>query len=351
MSNTIVLLGIAIISIICFIYVIKNFKDLLPKIEKYKDNKILKIIFIVFLSLLTIYFLYSVYTELKLLNKNVEWYKVSKANDELYDKYDELMRIENNYYKEKMNINYENQKYNEPYIPDGFSYVEGDWKNGFVIQDSNNNQYVWVPCTNKENTESVILERKNWSTQDIVSKDLCNNDEYEKFIQSALENGGFYISRYEIGKENEKPVSKPGVETWIDINRNKANEVVAQMYNNINCKLVNGYAYDTTLSWIMKNNTIEPNIIDVENNENLATGRKSYNNIFDFTDNIMEITGETTYANPIVRGFPYEIDEESQKLSLGFGYEVEDFGRFSIQEEENFFTITTKLAFRTILYK
>ena len=351
MNSALIILGIAIVCILVFIYVIKNYQIILKKIEKYKNNKILKLISMIIIIVLAICFIYYIYIEISVLSRNIKWYKTAVENDNLYKEYDELIIKENKYYKEKINTNYETQKYNEPYIPEGFSYVEGEWNSGFVIQDSNQNQYVWIPCTNKENDEIIKLERKNWSTQDIVSKDLCNNDKYEEFIQSTLENGGFYISRFEIGKENDKPVSKYGVDTWVNINKNEANKLIETMYDNIKCDLINGYAYDTTLSWLMKNNNVEPNIIDIENTENITSGRSVYNNIYDFNDNVMEITSETTYSNPIVRGFPYEINEESQDFTETLGYTFDQFGRFSIQEEENFFTITTELAFRTVLYK
>lgn len=351
MNSTIILLGIAIVCIVVLIYIIKNLKSISQKLENYKNSKLKKCIVIFLVFILIICFCNYIYGQINTLINNINWYKSSKENDKLYEKYDELIAKENKYYNEKININYDNQKYNEPYIPEGFVYVEGEWNSGFVIQDSNQNQYVWVPCTNKENLGVPKLERKIWSTQDFISKDLCNNDKYEEFIKSALENGGFYISRFEIGKENDKPVSKKGVEVWTELNKSEANQIIEKMYDNINCDLINGYAYDTALTWITENNEIKANIIDIENSEKILSGRNDYNNIYDLTDNIMEITSETTYSNVIVRGFPYEISDETKEYVLDFGYNIEKFDRFSIQEDENFFTVASKLAFRTIIYK
>lgn len=351
MNSTIVLLGIAMACIVVLIYIIKNLKSISQKLENYKNSKLKNCIVIFIVFVLIICFCYYIYGQINTLINNINWYKSSKENDKLYERYDELIAKENKYYNETININYDNQKYNEPYIPEGFTYVEGEWNSGFVIQDSNQNQYVWVPCTNKENLEVPNLERKIWSTQDFISKDLCNNDKYEEFIKSALENGGFYISRFEIGKENDKPVSKKGAEVWTDINKAEANKIIEKMYENINCDLINGYAYDTALSWISENNEIKANIIDIENSEKILSGRSNYNNIYDFADNIMEITSEVTYSNVIVRGFPYEISDETQEYVLDFGYNIEKFDRFSIQEDENFFTVASKLAMRTIIYK
>lgn len=352
MDNAIVKIGISIVSILIFIYIIKNFKEIIKKSEKYKNNKIIKYVSIIIIICMIIYFINYIYNQIILLKANIDWYKTSKENDAIFEKYDELILEENKFYKEIINSDYENQKYSEPYIPEGFSYVEGEWNSGFVIQDSNQNQYVWVPCTNKENSEVEILQRTNWSSSDFISKDICNNDEYKDFLQSTLENGGFYISRFEIGKENEKPVSKRNVEVWKDVTKAEANKIIKPMHDNINCDLINGYAYDTTLLWLMNSNEIKENIIDVKNQETIYTGRTSYNNIFDITDNVMEITSETTYSNVIIRGFPYEIAEDTTEYTYNnFGYNVKNFDRFSIKETENYFTTTTILGFRTVIYK
>ena len=37
-------------------------------------------------------------------------------------------------------------KYDEPYIPEGFTYTKGSWNTGYVITDELGNQFVWVPC-------------------------------------------------------------------------------------------------------------------------------------------------------------------------------------------------------------
>ena len=45
------------------------------------------------------------------------------------------------------------------YIFEDFSYVEGEWNTGFVIEDKDKNQYVWVPCSNIENIDVPKLEK------------------------------------------------------------------------------------------------------------------------------------------------------------------------------------------------
>lgn len=351
MNSTIFYIGISIFVISICIYIIKN-KDILTKIEQYKDKKIIKFIRIIIFFVVIIFFIMFLYNKIIELNGLIKWYKISKENDLMFEEYDKKIIEENKLYKEILNRKFENQKYLEPYIPDGFSYVEGTWNTGYVIQDNAQNQYVWVPCTNEDNLDVEKLQRSNFSTKAFISKDLCNNKEYEEFLNSAFENGGFYISRFEIGNENDKPVSKKNVKIWNDVTINEVENIINTMYENINCKLINGYAYDTTLSWIMKNNDVKTNILDVDKKETLLTGKQSYNNIYDFVDNVMEFTSEEYYSNIIIRGFPYEINEQNKEMALkNFGYDIENFDRFSINDNEDYFTITTVLGFRTIIYK
>ena len=108
------------------------------------------------------------------------------------------------------------------HIPEGFSYVEGESDNGYVIQDINGNQYVWVPCTNKDINDVIKLQRKDFLENSLIKYYDCNNLSYINFIESALENGGFYISRYEIGKENEKTVSKKQAIMWTNVSQEEA---------------------------------------------------------------------------------------------------------------------------------
>lgn len=352
MNSAIFKIVIAIVFITIFIYVIKKLKDILKIIEKYKNKKIINSIFFIILTVIIIFFVKCIYNEIIVMRESIELYQISKKEDLTFSEYDKKVLEEIHFYQEIMNQNFENQKYSEPYIPEGFSYVEGSWNIGFVIQDNNLNQYVWVPCTNKEDLNIEKLQRINSSNKTLISKDLCYNENYKKFLQSVLENGGFYISRFEIGKEDNHPVSKKNVEIWKDVTSDEAKKIIDTMYDDINCDLMNGYAYDTTISWLMNTNEIKVNIIDVEGKDKFYTGKMSYNNIYDFTDNIMELTSEIYYSLVVIRGFPYAIDQDNkQRVLQQLGYIVGDVERFCIIDTENCFLTTTILGFRTILYK
>ena len=338
MSNKVLVIGISIVIVSIIIYIIKNIKNVKEFLENKKFFKILSKILLILLIIFTVKYIID---RIEITIKNVKYYLSKIENDKVSNIYDEKIFEENLYYKEIISKEYDNQNSEEPYIPNGFSYVEGSWNAGFVIQDENENQYVWVPCTNKENEKIPLLERKTFVKDPIIRKETCINESYREFLNSALENGGFYISRYEIGKENNNPVSKANVEIWSEVTRDEAIEITKNMYNNISCELINGYACDTTLSWLMMNNELLTNSV-CENKEELRTGRKAYNNIYDFMDDVMEITLETNYDTVIIRGYTYEDI---------FGIESEDLDRLSILSSDNYFTNATVLGFRTVLYK
>lgn len=353
MNNGIFVIGIGIIFISIMIYAVKNFKDLKNVINKIKEKKYFKIIYIVTIALLVLGILFFIYNSIQKLIFNINTYKWAKNNDVINEYNDNQITKEYAFYKDAIDKNYENQNPKNPYIPEGFSYVEGEWNTGFVIQDEQENQYVWVPCTNKTEriNEVEILERKNFSVDPFISKDICINEGAENFISSSLENGGFYISRFEIGIEDDKYVSKNGKTILSNITKKEAIDVVNKMKinENLNYELINGYAYDTTLSWIKNtNNNIKVNKFYI--NENPLTGRESYNNIYDFTDNVLEMTSETTYGNIIIRGFLFEENAENEMLDE-LGYESDSIGRVSIREEDNYYTIDNIMGLRTILYK
>ena len=181
--------------------------------------------------------------------------------------------------------------YDAPYMISGFHYVEGEWNTGYVIEDESGNQYVWIPVTNKEKEEVQKLIKKDFTIEPIIAKEYCVDDNYEAFIKSSLENGGFYISRYELGVETDsdnsarRVVSKAGKEILKDL------KYVQTMYpqkSEFTCELINGYAYDTTIEWLKKSEKIQ--VFDVETDNLILTGRNSVRNVFDIFDNVLEIT-------------------------------------------------------------
>lgn len=261
--------------------------------------------------------------------------------------YKELSFTQNAFYCKVIKNSYANN-YNSPYIPEGFKYLEGTWNSGYVIQDSNKNEYVWVPCTNLEIAGVPKLEKNDYSPDPYVKSNICYDLEYEAFLNSALKYGGFYVSRYEIGKENELPVSKKNALVWNKITPQDSIEIAKAMYSNskdFKCELINGYAYDTMIAWIydtVGKDNIKYDYLEIDNSKKASdvnTGRNMYNNIYDIFDDIQEITQEYTDNTPISRGTTKRIDDEEMKQKY----------------ETRLYTINNlywnDLTFRTMLYK
>lgn len=342
-------IGIIIFVVSIIIYFIKNFQNFKQSIEKaLNKNEIKKIVYIIgFVTnfVVIVFFMKNIYQNITIYNKN-------DAFQEVFDESDKKMQNENIFYRNAINNKYENQNYDKPYIPNGFSYVEGEWNTGYVIQDENQNQYVWVPCTNKNIENIQTLKRSNFVSKAFIPYNTCYNNEYEEFLKSALENGGFYISRYEIGKENDKPVSKKDVDVWRKVTIDDAKNIINTMYEDetIDCKLINGYAYDTTLEWIKSNNELSNNSVelnmgfDFEPEIMLKTGRYQYNNIYDFCDNILELTDEVSYDTIIIRGF------SNSKETEYAGALFSEHNRYSILKNEITYGYVDTIGFRSVLY-
>ena len=241
--------------------------------------------------------------------------------------------------EKKFYYNVINKKYGEnckkPYILDGFKYIEGTWDLGFVVEDEKQNQFVWVPTSNEiENAQNLV--KINFFNIPTIPKDDCLDDNYETFIKSALENGGFYISRFETGIEDGEVVSKKNSKLLYGLSKQELLEKIKKLNykDEFECELINGFAYDTTLEWIKKSNNIET---FKYGNDEVLTGRNQVNNIYDLFDDIFEYTLETSFDTNIIRGV----------LEKDFLY---DESRYSILKDENNFDFH-KIGARLIIYK
>ncbi len=337
MKSGALIIGLCILIISIIIYVAKNRKEYVGIIEK--NIKIVKLIQYVIIILTCIVVLIYTCSSIKQINKNIECLKFYKQSKNYFQEFDLKVEKETSFYNDVMNLyNIEEQV---PYIPEGFKYLEGDIKSGYVIQDSNGNEYVWIPSTNSEN--GVKLAKKDFHNPTSIRWYNCVDLEYRNFIESAIKNGGFYISRFELGEENGKIVSKLGAKVLTNISRKEAIEKINDLYEDVNCELINGYAYDTALEWIKKNNNIE--IYSFDELENIVCGRKKYSNIYDLTDNIMEITLEDFYDTVVYRGF-----YNNEDLQLDSRYNISEE---KLDNSKNLLelTLVNLLAYRSVIYK
>ena len=182
--------------------------------------------------------------------------------------------------------------YKKPIIPKGFTPIhEGravwessdGYKYGLVIEDKSGNQFVWVPI---EDTTG--------------------------FEQSIIDNGGFYISRYEIGKETietvETVVSKRDATVWNNIAYVTAKAKAENMYANVNETLIYDKHWDATLNFIKAYGGNEGYITDSTGLGNysgtiaVAGSNDVYSqkNIYDMAGNVAEYV--QTSAGNVIRG-------------------------------------------------
>ncbi len=182
-------------------------------------------------------------------------------------------------------------------VPNGEDRVEYNYsgdnrpnvQDGIVIEDSEGNQFVWIPVgeiKNKENdkngtTTTITLGRYTFDKTngnpseaktgitDVIENDFTedttttHNQEYQNtiakdidaFKNSATTNHGYYLARYEAAKGTADKVQSKSATVWNKITEPEAAKKAQEMYSdntNFTSDLVNSYAWDTAIVFIQK---------------------------------------------------------------------------------------------------
>ena len=270
-------------------------------------------------------------------------------------------------------------------IPTGFYYVGGTKASGIVISDNKNdknkyrnqkvvgtdllgNQYVWIPCTTDSSSSDLQYARTEWGVEvdgddnsraikdeltltdasvtysdadtanginADVSKEIVAQIKAEK--TSVAKYGGYYIGRYEVGKNGDTAVVKYGQTPYAEITWSTAYGLAKKIITNSEATsyLCSSYAWDTAVNFIQNNSTAKNYATSIEGfngnwnpqavkdpsgnvikpagtSQQLNTGLTTqFCNIFDMGGNEAEFTTELnpgTSETVVLRGGYYDVD-------------------------------------------
>ena len=268
------------------------------------------------------------------------------------------------------------QMITEKLIPSGFYYVGGSKYSGVVISDNSSdkekyygkdvvgtdlqgNQFVWIPCITDSSSAELQYARTEWGVEDDngtkaikdeltltdssvtysdvdianginadVSKEIVAQINEEK--TSVSKYGGYYIGRYEVGKNGDTAVVKYNQTPYASITWNTAYGLAKKIITNSEATsyLCSSYAWDTAVNFIQNNSMAKNYATSMEvmnenwNNNEVRDGNgnvikgtsyqiintgltSSYCNLFDIGGNTAEFTTEInpgTSETAIIRG-------------------------------------------------
>lgn len=267
-------------------------------------------------------------------------------------------------------------------IPEGYIVSENSDENivnkGLVISDSRGNEYVWISCTVDSSSNKLQYKRTEWGVEkdgtdnsraikdELTLKDIDVtysktdtdngiNEEISKEIvaqinaekESIKKYGGYYIGRYEVGKDNKTAVIKAEQEPYVNIKWSKAYELAKGIGGGEGATtyLCSSYSWDTAINFIQ--NTTGKNyatsiigfngnwksqevkdssgkvIKPVNTAQRLNTGLTiALCNIYDMGGNVGEFTTELnpgTSETVVLRGGPYNYGPAGIRWDINSG--------------------------------
>lgn len=291
-------------------------------------------------------------------------------------------------------------------MPTGFYYVGGTKTSGIVISDNVNdkdkyknkavvgtdllgNQYVWIPCTTDSTSSKLQYARTEWGVEEDgddnsraikdeltltdasvtysdadtanginadVSKEIVAQIKAEK--TSVAKYGGYYIGRYEVGKNGDTAVVKYNQTPYASITWSTAYGLAKKIITNSEATsyLCSSYAWDTAVNFIQNNSTAKNYATSIEGfngnwnpqavkdpsgnvikpagtSQQLNTGLTTqFCNIFDMGGNEAEFTTELNpgtsetvvlrggdyYGTGVPAGYRWDVDSGYANILYGF---------------------------------
>lgn len=274
-------------------------------------------------------------------------------------------------------------------IPEGYIVSENSDENivnkGLVVSDSRGNEYVWISCTVDSSSNKLQYKRTEWGVEkdgtdnsraikdELTLKDIDVtysktdtdngiNEEISKEIvaqinaekESIKKYGGYYIGRYEVGKDNKTAVIKAEQEPYVNIKWSKAYELAKGIGGGEGATtyLCSSYSWDTAINFIQ--NTTGKNyatsiigfngnwksqevkdssgkvIKPVNTAQRLNTGlTTALCNIYDMGGNVGEFTTELnpgTSETVVLRGVHNNNDPAGGRWDYNSGYASSVYG-------------------------
>ncbi|MEG0873672.1 MAG: hypothetical protein RSG48_06990, partial [Clostridia bacterium] len=250
----------------------------------------------------------------------------------------------------------------------GANWGEKDATNkGLVIQDTDANQFVWIPVPKFEQflrTDDYKLNGLTISQCiELKPTELGATQELKDMYKSVETNKGFYIARYEAGNTNGsatdgtvKPVSQKDATVWNNIPwgtnssditpGNGAVTVSRKMYAADAAgasTLMYGVQYDAVLRFIKEsrgkttaqiqdscnwgnhsNNLDRESVIPNNPAVSGALDSWSTNNIYDLAGNVWELTMEVYWIQRVVRSGSYYDSSRYHSVFERYNYSAED---------------------------
>ena len=283
------------------------------------------------------------------------------------------------YFTKNSTINGEKGNADNPIIPAGFKPIDengANWgdgskapeqasvENGLVIQDKEGNQFVWVPVRGeyKRNTtydyapvSEVAYTDTRYLPEGIQPETdvATNNEQAER--ETVTNKGGFYISRYEAGKETvnstNKLVSKAGATVWTNISQPDCKTEAKKFIKNDNVKsaLCSGIQWDMTMAFV---NGKQDGSSDADKTYNVTqykasrhTGSKatSGQNVSDRVCNIFDLEGNY---------YEYVAEKNSYTVNDQFVHRGGDYSGSDSASSRNFYNGSASIfdSFRFTLY-